>query len=751
MKRKIAIALAFIFASSAFTVKADEGMWLPLLIKRLNHVDMQKCGLQLTAEEIYSVNNSSLKDAIVALGGGFCTGEIISGEGLMLTNHHCGFGTIQANSTTEHDYLTDGFWAMNKEQEIPADFGVWFLDRMDDVTDVVLKGVTDEMKEGERTALIQKNIAELTAKESEGKGEDFRLQIKSFYYGNEYYMFKYNVFNDVRLVGAPPSSIGKYGGDTDNWMWPRHTGDFSMFRVYANKDNKPADFAKENVPYKPKHHLPVSIAGVEEGDYAMIMGYPGSTDRYLTSYGVQDAVSVEQPARVLIRRTKLDIMEEGMNKDQKVRIQYASKHARTSNYWKYFVGQSAQLVKNNVYDKKKAIEDAYVKWANADKTRAAKYGNAVSLIEEAYKTNNQFTLANVYFEEAIFQGPDVFNFVMGNFGFRSEMKGALGSEDEEKIEAAKKGIKEAAPAYFKDYNQEIDENLLASMLDMFYNNVDASYHPETLKEIGTKYKGDFKAFAKKYYAKSPFTSEEKLNAWLEKFSKKSIDKDPVYNLMNEFINVYIQQIIMPQQVSAESLAKGMRLFVDGTKQMNSDKAYASDANSTMRVTYGNVLAYDGEDAIHYNHITTLEGVMQKEVKTDNKNHEFYVPQKLKDLYNSKDYGQYAMKNGKLPVAFLSNNDITGGNSGSPVINAKGQLIGTAFDGNWEAMSGDIYFEPNIQRTISVDIRYTLFIIDKYAGAGHLVKEMTLIKEPVRVIEKIQLPKVPSEVIQEKVK
>ena len=747
MKRNIAIALAFIFASSTFTVKANEGMWLPLLIKRLNHVDMQKCGLQLTAEEIYSVNNSSLKDAIVALGGGFCTGEIISGEGLMLTNHHCGFGTIQANSTTEHDYLTDGFWAMNKEQEIPADFGVWFLDRMDDVTDIVLDGVTDEMKEGERTALIKKNIAALKAKESAEKGDDFRLQIKSFYYGNEYYMFKYNVFNDVRLVGAPPSSIGKYGGDTDNWMWPRHTGDFSMFRVYANKDNNPADFAKENVPYQPKHHLPVSIAGVEEGDYAMIMGYPGSTDRYLTSYGVQDAVAVEQPARVLIRRTKLDIMEIGMNKEQKVRIQYASKHARTSNYWKYFVGQSAQLVKNNVYDKKKAIEDAYVKWANADKTRAAKYGNAISLIEEAYKKNNQYTLPNVYFEEAIFQGPDVFSFVMGNFGFRSEMKGALTSEDEEKIEAAKKGIKEAAPAYFKDYNQEIDENLLASMLKMFYTNVDAAYHPATLTEIKTKYKGDFKAFAKKYYSKSPFASEEKLNIWLDKFSKKAVEKDPIYNLMNEFLEIYIQQIIIPQQLSAESLAKGMRLFVDGTIQMNKDKAYASDANSTMRVTYGNVLAYDGADAIHYSHITTLEGVMQKEVVTDNKNHEFYVPKKLKDLYNSKDYGQYAMKDGRLPVGFLSNNDITGGNSGSPVINAKGQLIGTAFDGNWEAMSGDIYFEPNIQRTISVDIRYTLFIIDKYAGAGHLVKEMTLVKEPVKAIEKVELP-IPTEVIEE---
>lgn len=749
MKRRIAIALAFIFAAGTFSVKADEGMWLPLLIKRLNHVDMQKCGLQLTAEEIYSVNNSSLKDAIVALGGGFCTGEIISKEGLMLTNHHCGFGTIQANSTTEHDYLTDGFWAMNRGEEIPADFGVWFLDRMDDVTSIVLEGVTDEMKEGERAAVVQKNIAALTAKESEGKGDDFKLQIKSFYYGNEYYMFKYNVFNDVRLVGAPPSSIGKYGGDTDNWMWPRHTGDFTMFRVYANKDNNPAAYAEDNVPYKPKHHLPVSIAGVEEGDYAMIMGYPGSTDRYLTSYGVQDAVNVEQPARVIIRRTKLDIMEEGMNKDQKVRIQYASKHARTSNYWKYFIGQSAQLVKNHVYDKKKAIEDDFSKWASK-KENTAKYGNAISLIENAYKANVQYTLPNVYFEEAIFQGPDLFGFMMGNFGFRSTMQGALGSDDTEKIEAAKKEILEGAPAHFKDFNKEVDENLLASMLEMFYNNVDAAYHPATLKAIGTKYKGDFKKYAAKYYSKSPFSSEENLKTYMEKFSKKGIEKDDIYNLMNEFIEIYIQQIIMPQQVSSSDMERGMRLFVDGVMKMNSDRAYASDANSTMRVTYGNVLAYDANDAVHYKHITTLEGVMEKEVKTDDKNHEFYVPQKLKDLYNNKDYGQYAMKNGQLPVAFLSNNDITGGNSGSPVINAKGELIGTAFDGNWEAMSGDIYFEPNIQRTISVDVRYTLFIIDKYAGAGHLVEEMTLVTTPVNAV-KATIPVTPAPVEEEKIK
>jgi len=725
MKKIIIILLVF---ATTFQVKADEGMWLPMLIQRLNYVDMQKCGLQLTAEEIYSVNNSSLKDAVVALGGGFCTGEIISNQGLMLTNHHCGFGAIQENSTTEHDYLTDGFWAMTKEQEIPVDFSVWFLDRMDDVTSIILKDVTKEMTEEERTATIRKAIKELSGKEMEGKTEDnYKVQIKSFYYGNEYYMFKYNIFNDVRMVGAPPSSIGKFGGDTDNWMWPRHTGDFSMFRIYADKDNNPAAYAKDNKPYQPKHHLPVSLEGVSEGDYAMVMGYPGSTDRYLTSFGVKEAVNVDQPARVMIRRTKLDIMDVGMEKDQKVRIQYASKYARTSNYWKYFQGQSHQLVKNKVQDKKEEIEKKFSIWANANEERKATYGNALQLIEEAYKNTAKYTLPNVYFQEAVFQGPDIFGLVMGNFAFRSKMQAAITANDKQKIEDAKKSILEDLPAIFKDYNAEIDEHLLAEMLHLFYTNLDAEFHPATLTSIAKKYKKDFKKFAADYMSKSPFSSQDKLTVFLNKFSVKTLQKDPIYNLMNELIDIYIQRIVTPQRAADENMNKGMRLFVDGLKQMNADKIYASDANSTMRVTYGNILSYKPADAVNYNFVTTLEGVMEKEVKTNNKNHEFYIPAKLKELYEKKDYGQYATKEGKLPVGFISNNDITGGNSGSPVINAKGHLIGTAFDGNWEAMSGDIYFEPNIQRTISVDIRYTLFIIDKYAGAKHLIDEMTLIK------------------------
>ena len=706
--------------------KANEGMWLPMLLGDATYKNMVECGIKLTPEQIYNANNSSLKDAIVALGGGFCTGEVISDQGLMLTNHHCGFGTIQANSTTEHDYLTDGFWAMNKADEIPADFGVWFLNEIADVTDKVLKGVTDDMTEDERNAVIGKNMSDIKKKLSEGTGDDFKVQVKSFYYGNLYYSFTYNVFNDVRLVGAPPSSIGKFGGDTDNWMWPRHTGDFTMFRIYANKENKPAEYAEDNVPYSPKHSLPVSIAGIEEGDYAMIMGYPGSTDRYLTSWGVQKAVDVEQPARVKIRRIKLDIMEAEMEKSQKVRIQYASKHASVSNYWKYFLGQSQQLVKNNVVEKKQKVENDFSNWYKSNKQEST-YSQALELVKESEKNTEKYTLPGVYFQEAIF-GSEVLAFVVRNLSQRSKIYQALASGSEDDIKQAKASLLASAKDYYKDYNAVIDKNTLGAVLDLYYNDVSKEFHPEALTNLGDKYKGDFKAFSTKYFSKTPFSSYESFEAWVEKgISKKYLDKDPIFILQKDFITLYRNNIMFPQSAMESDFKKGMRLYVDGLRKMGMNKA--SDANSTMRFTYGNVLSYSPANATHYDYITTLEGVMEKEVKTEDKNHEFYVPQRLKDLYEAKDFGQYARKSdGKLPVGFLSNNDITGGNSGSPVINAYGELIGTAFDGNWEAMSGDIYFEPNIQRTISVDIRYTLFIIDKYAGAKHLIDEMNLVTE-----------------------
>jgi hypothetical protein len=701
-------------------------MWLPMLLGDATYKNMVECGIRLTPEQIYNANNSSLKDAIVALGGGFCTGEIISDQGLMLTNHHCGFGTIQANSSTEHDYLTDGFWAMNKKDELPADFGVWFLNEITDVTEQVLEGVEDGMSEQDRKKVIQRNMRALSGKAMKGKNrDDFSVKVKSFYYGNFYYMFTYNIFNDVRLVGAPPSSIGKFGGDTDNWMWPRHTGDFTMFRIYSNKENQPAAFSEDNQPLQPMHSLPVSIAGIEEGDYAMIMGYPGSTDRYLTSWGVQEAVEVDQPARVKIRRTKLDIMEEQMNKSQKVRIQYASKHASVSNYWKYFLGQSEQLVKNNVKQKKQDIESSFTKWYSTNKLED-KYQEALPLIKKSIEGSSAFTIPSVYFIEGIY-GSEIIKFLARNLGPKSSLY--LSLNNSEGVQEAKSDILEIAKSYYKDYNAEIDKNTLSAVLNLYYSDVPKEFHPTLFAEMGEKNGGDFTEFSIKYFKKSPFSSMEKFEEWInnDKLSTKNIDKDPVLKLATEFFQFFREKIMIPKSSFDSDYKKGMRIFVYGLKKMGLNKA--SDANSTMRFTYGNVLPYNPADAVNYDFYTTLEGVMEKEVITDDKNHEFYVPQKLKDLFDAKDYGPYARKeDGKLPVGFLSNNDITGGNSGSPVINAYGELIGTAFDGNWEAMSGDIYFEPNIQRTISVDIRYTLFIIDKYAGATHLVDEMKIIKD-----------------------
>ena len=726
MKFYTKLIFTFFISINFLFVKADEGMWLPMLLGEATYKNMVECGIKLTPEQIYNANNSSLKDAIVALGGGFCTGEIISDQGLMMTNHHCGFGTIQANSSTENDYLTDGFWAMTKEQEIPADFGVWFLNNISDVTDQVLEGVEDGMDEGERNSIIRKNMSALKTTASEGKNkDDFAVQVKSFYYGNLYYMFTYNIFNDVRLVGAPPSSIGKFGGDTDNWMWPRHTGDFTMFRVYADKENKPSSYSQDNKPLKPKHSLPVSIAGVQDGDYAMIMGYPGSTDRFLTSWGVKQAVDVEQPARVKIRGIKLDIMDQEMSKSQKVRIQYASKYARVSNYWKYFIGQSEQLVKNKVFDKKQKIENSFSAWYKSnglDKT----YSESLPLIENALKNSSKYTIPKVYFQEAVV-GSELILFMLRNLSPRTPLFKALNSG--EGVEDAKDNFLKVAESFYKDYNATIDENTLAAILSLYANDVPKEFQPELLISLNDKYKGDFKKFASNYFKKSPFKSYDLFKAWLtsDKLSVKMIEKDLVYQLKNEFLDVYRSKVITPSSNFDTDYKKGMRLFVDGLQKMGMNKA--SDANSTMRFTYGNVLPYDPADAVHYDFYTTLEGVMQKEVITKDKNHEFYVPQRLKDLYNAKDFGPYARKeDGKLPVGFLSNNDITGGNSGSPVINSHGELIGTAFDGNWEAMSGDIYFEPNIQRTISVDIRYSLFIIDKYAGAKHLIDEMNIITD-----------------------
>ena len=709
-----------------FGIKADEGMWLPMFIGRLNYADMQKEGLKLTAEEIYSVNHSSLKDAIVMLSGGSCTAEIISKEGLTLTNHHCAFGAIQGNSTPEHDYLTDGFWAMSKDQELQAEgMTASFLERMEDVSDIINSQLTDDMTAKERRGVIS-HLAD-SIENAATKDTGFNADVKSFYAGNEFYLFVYTTYTDVRLVGAPPSSVGKYGGDTDNWMWPRHTGDFSILRIYTGQDGKPAEFAAENIPLVPKHSLPVSLEGVKENDYAMVMGYPGSTDRYLTSFGVTQAVDIEQPARVKIRGEKLDIYKKHMNMSAATRIKYASKYAGVSNYWKYFIGQSTQLKKNHVFEKKQAIEKQFTDFANSSEANKAKYGEALSLIEAGYKTEGPTVIPTTYFFEAIYLGPEVLKFAYGSTGLN---KALAEDADPKVINDLIQKMKTRSAAHFKDYDLALDKEVTESMLKMYYNDVPKDQQPQYFLDLVSKNKEDFAKITDKIFDKTVFSTQEKMDDFFVSSKQlKVLEKDPAVKLMGAMLAKYREYAGGGDAASREGLAKGTRLFVDGVRKMNPNTNYAPDANSTMRLTYGQVLPYAPYDAVSYDYATTLSGVMEK---MDNSNPEFVVPQKLVDLYTDKNYGQYANADGTMPVCFLTNNDITGGNSGSPVINAKGHLIGAAFDGNWEAMSGDIFFEQNIQRTIVVDIRYVLFIVDKYAGASNLINEMELIRPIAKV-------------------
>ncbi len=700
----------------SISAKADEGMWLLPLIQKLNIGKMTELGLQLTAEDIYSVNHSSVKDAIVIFGGG-CTGEIVSPQGLLLTNHHCGYGAIQSHSTVEHDYLTDGFWAMSKTEELPTPgLSVTFLDYLTDVTDRVLAGVNDNMTEAERNNATRDASQKI---QDEIKTDKFHFaRVQAYFGGNRFYLLVYTRYSDVRLVGAPPSSVGKFGADTDNWMWPRQTGDFSVFRVYMSPDGKPADYAAENVPLKPKHYLPVSVKGVKEGDFSMILGYPGRTTRYMTSFEVEDVLKYTHPNRIKIRGAKQEIMLADMLADPKVRIQYSSKYSGSTNYYKFSIGQAASLKRMKVADQKRELEDQFTKWIAQDPGLQKKYGNALNLIKTSIEGRGVLNSVSQYYQECFQGGSEI-------IGLAGQMGGAANNlltneKDPAKLKEGMQRIKGNLDAFFKNYNKPTDQKITAAMFELFCKDVADQYKPDVYNLINKKFKGCGVSFANKMFETSIFCDQAKLNAFLDNPSKKVLDKDLAFIAANS-INKRSGEIRNEAGKFNADLAQGQRLWIDGLMAMQKDRVFYPDANSTMRLSYGTIKSYDPLDAVHYKYYTTLDGVMQKE---DPNNWEFVVPDKLKELYKAKDYGIYG-EGDVMKIGFISNNDITGGNSGSPVLNAKGELLGLAFDGNWEAMSGDIAFEPEYQRTISVDIRYVLFIMDKYAGAKHLVDEMTL--------------------------
>jgi len=719
LKRIILISLVITGLFSQ-NLLADEGMWLPLLLKRLNYADMKKMGCKLTAEEIYSINKSSLKDAVVMLSGGSCTAEAISSEGLLLTNHHCGYEAIQSNSTVEHDYLTDGFYAKSRAQELPSGgITASFLIRIEDMTQRVLGELNASMNESERTAKVRQISKAIEAEATAGSSYD--AAVRGFFDGNEYYLFVYETFTDVRLAGAPPESVGKFGGDTDNWMWPRHTGDFSLLRVYAGADNKPAAYSPDNVPYKPRHFFPVSLDGVKEDDFTMVMGYPGRTDRYLTSFGVQMGIDISNPAVVSIRDKKLKVMKEDMDASTDIRIKYAATYAQTANYWKYFIGQTEQLKNNNVVAKKQALETEFKTWVGQDPIRQAKYGNALSEIENAYSDLRKVTLNRTYLNEAILQGA-----AAPFFAYQMAQLGPLmaDSTNPGALSEAIASVRPEGDNFYKDYNLATDKKLLAAMLEIYSKGIPTDQQPAILDSISKAHNGNFMAYAEEVYQKSVFATADRFNAFLDNPSAEVLAKDPAAVLSSAFLTNYLGKFRPAITEIQARLDKGNRLFVAGLREMKPDKKFYPNANSTMRLSYGQVKEYDPRDAVEYEEYTTLKGVMEKEDPT---NPEFVVPGGLKSLYKAKDYGIYG-QDGELHTCFISTNDITGGNSGSPVINGKGHLVGCAFDGNWEAMSGDIFYEDQVQRTISVDIRYILFLIDKLGGAGNLVDEMKLIKK-----------------------
>ncbi|MFN8241033.1 MAG: S46 family peptidase [Bacteroidales bacterium] len=720
MKRIVLSLMILVSVFLAPLSRADEGMWIPILIEKFNIKLMQEKGFKLTAEDIYSVNKACMKDGIVIFGGG-CTGELISGEGLLITNHHCGYGQIQEHSSLEHDYLTNGFWAMSRQEELPnPGLSVTFLKYMEDVTDKVLKGVTDGMDNAEREKIINTNIADIRGKAVSGTG--FSASVRPFYMGNQYFLIVNETYRDVRLVGAPPSAIGKFGGETDNWIWPRHTGDFSLFRIYANKDNKPADYSKDNVPYKPAFFFPISIKGVREGDFTMVFGYPGSTSEYVPSYYIDMVKNYINPKMIDIRTRKIEIMEAAMATDPLIRIQYSAKKSGIANSWKKWIGELQGLEKMNTIGKKQEYEKKLAAWINADDKTKAKYGSLLPKYEELYTRLREYSLVNSYTSEVL-SGAEVFSLARSIKSLADAVEKNSAATETDRM---KDMLLRQAKEFFKDYNMETDRKLFVAVMEMYGKNLDAKWIAPEYTKMQVLAKGNFESFSVKAYQKTVFSDEARFTAFVKNFGKSSVQalkKDPFYLFANDAMD-FLQKNVRGEVARINSELTPMhRLYMAAQMEFDKEKVFYPDANMTLRVTYGQVKGYRSKDAVYFTHYTTLKGIMEKD------NPEIYdydVPDRLKELYKNRDFGRYT-QDGEVPVCFVANNHTTGGNSGSPVINAEGQLIGVNFDRAWEGVASDMAFNPEQSRNISLDIRYALFLIDKFAGAGYLLKEMNIVE------------------------
>src|SRR5258705_1040492 len=724
MKRINKLLFAVIFFLYSAISLANEGMWLPLLLEKLNEKEMKSLGMKISAKDIYSINSGSLKDAIVSLGG-FCTAEIISNKGLLLTNHHCGFDAVQNHSTLEHNYIRDGFWAMSNSEELPnPGLFVTFIVRIDDVTKQVLNGVTSAMSESERQSQVDKNMEALR---NTVKKESYqKVLIRGFFENNQYFLFVTETYNDVRLLGAPPAAIGNFGKDTDNWMWPRHTGDFSLFRIYAGKDNKPADYSPDNVPYVPKKALTISLNGVKEGDFTMVFGFPGRTTEHLPASAVEQTMTVNDPAKISIREKALGILDGFMRKDEQIKIQYASKYAGIENNYKKWKGEVLGLTRTDVLSKKKTYEAEFQKRVLANPQWKTNYGNTLQELNNAYAEIKPYGYARDYFNEIVSK-IELFTVA----GQLSSLVNAFDDGGEVAYTKKKKEVIDFLNGFFPEHNTEVDKKLFAVLMKMYVTDQEKGNVSPIMKEKAMSAAGDFDKIAEVVYKETTILNAKSLNDKLQQPTNKAITyirSDNGVKLYNDILRTYQTQIQGKLNEIQARINKLQRTYMRAQMEVFKEKKFYPDANSTLRITYGNVKGYEARDAVKYDFYTYLDGVMEKYKPGD---YEFDVPEKLRTLYQTKDFGPYAV-NGKMPVCFIAANHTTGGNSGSPALDAHGYLIGLNFDRVWEGTMSDINYDPSICRNIMVDIRYVLFIIDKFAGAKQLIKEMNLAVGPKKI-------------------